>query len=71
MELTIKQALEKGITAHRKGNLNEAANIYRLLESPRSIDYILNSDEIDLGKEKRELIINNFFESSVIFPTSK
>ena len=29
MELTIKQALEKGITAHRKGNLNEAANIVK------------------------------------------
>jgi hypothetical protein len=46
-------------------------SIYRLLESPRSIDYILNSDEINLDKEKRELIITNFFESSVIFPTSK
>tara|TARA_S200000501_G_scaffold377852_1_gene437785 strand:- start:548 stop:1750 length:1203 start_codon:yes stop_codon:yes gene_type:complete len=60
------------LSANRKMMLsNDEDTIYRLLESPRSIDYILNSDEIDLGKEKRELIINNFFESSVIFPTSK
>ena len=60
------------LSANRKTMLNDDEDaIYRLLESPRSIDYILNSNEIDLGKEKRELIINNFFESSIIFPTSK
>ena len=60
------------LSANRKMMLSDDEDsIYRLLESPRSIDYILNSNEIDLDKEKRELIITNFFESSVIFPTSK
>jgi len=60
------------LSANRKMMLSDDEDsIYGLLESPRSIDYILNSDEINLDKEKRELIITNFFESSVIFPTSK
>ena len=31
MELTIKQALQRGITAHRAGKLNEAEKFYRAI----------------------------------------
>ena len=62
MELTIKQALEKGITAHRKGNLNEAANIYRYILNtfPKHPDANHNLGLIAASSNKAEIALNLF-----------
>ena len=62
MELTIKQALEKGITAHRKGNLNEAANIYRSILNtfPKHPDANHNLGLIAASSNKTEIALNLF-----------
>ena len=57
------------LSSNRKTMLNDDEDtIYCLLETPKTIDYILHSDDIDLTVDKRKKIINKFFEASLLFP---
>jgi tetratricopeptide (TPR) repeat protein len=62
MELTVKQALEKGIIAHRKGNLTEAANIYRSILNvfPKHPDANHNLGLIAVSSNKTEVALPLF-----------
>ena len=64
MELTIEQALEKGVSAHNSGNLQEAERLYRaiLQSQPRHLDASHNLGLIAISVSQIEAA-QPFFEN--------
>ena len=62
MELTIEQALQKAVAAHKGGNLNEAEHIYRaiLQSQPKNADANHNLGVITVSLDQIEAALPLF-----------